>query len=403
MRILFVHQNFPGQFKHLAPALARSGATVKAITRRQDGQAEHVDIVSYQAKKGSTPNVHHLSRDFEAKTIRGEACAKAAQALRDAGFVPDVIYAHPGWGDALFLKDVFPDSKLVGYFEFFYRASGLDLGFDPEFPISEEDAWRVRMKNATNLLTLDACDAGISPTQWQKSTYPKRWHSDIEVIHEGIDTDHVRADPATWVQLGSEKFTRDDEIITYVARNLEPYRGFHVFMRALPEILARRPKARVLIVGGSAVSYGKPSPCGRTWKDALMSELGDCLDRERVFFLDAVPYASFLRVLQVSSVHIYLTYPFVLSWSLLEAMAAECAVVASRGGPVEEVINNGENGLLVDFFDRDALVASVCSALDNRNIRRQWGEAARKTIVNRFDLARACLPKQIDFITKIVS
>lgn len=401
MRVLFVHQNFPGQFKYLAPALARSGFTVKALSLRAGVQVEGVDIHTYSLQSSSTPQIHRLARDFESKVIRGEACARAANAIRQSGFIPDVIYAHSGWGEALFLKEVFPESKLIGYFEFFYRAKGQDLGFDPEFPVSAETSWRVSTKNAANLLTLEACDLGITPTQWQRQTYPLPWQSQIEVLHEGVDTDRVRPSLGARVKLGSETFSREDEIITFVARNLEPYRGFHTFMRALPVILEQRPNARVLIVGGCQPGYGDPSSCGRSWQEVMLDEVGDSLDHSRVFFLGAVAYDAFVRVLQVSSVHVYLTYPFVLSWSLLEAMAAECAILASRTGPVEEVIVDGENGVLVDFFDPVNLANRVNELLVHRSERQRLGAAARQTVLDRFDLHHQCLPSQIELIQRL--
>jgi len=252
MNILFVHQNFPGQFKHLAPALARQGHRVVAMTMRQvePGNWQGVRLLPYAAGRGSTPGIHPWVQDFETKAIRGEACLRAALGLRQEGFVPDVIVAHPGWGESLFLKEVWPGARLGLYCEFFYRQQGADTGFDPEFPVADAlaDACRLRLKNLNNLLHFEQADAGLSPTEWQASTFPQPFRSRISVVHDGIDTEAVAPRPDVRLSLGSGlDLSRADEVITFVNRQLEPYRGYHVFMRALPEILRRRPRARVLI------------------------------------------------------------------------------------------------------------------------------------------------------------
>ncbi|HZW13185.1 MAG TPA: glycosyl transferase family 1, partial [Noviherbaspirillum sp.] len=267
MKILFIHQNFPGQFKFLAPALAKQGHEVVAMTMQQVKAAEWqgVKLVPYSASRGTTPNVHPWVSDFETKTIRGDACFRAALKLKEKGFTPDVIISHPGWGESLFLKDVWPQAKLGIYCEFFYHTSGADVGFDPEFPAKDEgDACRLRLKNINNLLHFEVADAGISPTLWQASTFPEPFRGRITVVHDGIDTDVVKPNPGVSLKLnGNVALTRQDEVITFVNRNLEPYRGYHIFMRALPELLTRRPNARVLIVGGDDVSYGARPEGGR--------------------------------------------------------------------------------------------------------------------------------------------
>jgi glycosyltransferase involved in cell wall biosynthesis len=189
-----------------------------------------------------------------------------------------------------------------------------------------------------------------------------------------------------------------DEVVTYVARNLEPYRGFHVFMRALPGLLRARPRARVLIVGGDQVSYGSKPADGETWRARMLAEVGGQIDAGRVHFLGRLPYESYLRLLQVSAVHAYLTYPFVLSWSMLEAMAAGCMVVGSRTAPVEEVIKHGENGWLVDFFDHRQLAEALAGALEERSRLDGIRQAARRTVVERFDLTTVCLPRQLEIL-----
>jgi glycosyltransferase involved in cell wall biosynthesis len=257
-----------------------------------------------------------------------------------------VIYAHTGWGESLFLKEVWPQAKLLGYFEFYYHPQGADCGFDPEFSsVFLQDAMRIRAKNASQLLALEQADLGVSPTQWQWSTFPSVYQDRISVIHDGIDTVRVRPDAAVKMQFARDNLTLTvrDEVITFVSRNLEPCRGYHRFVRSLPEIMVRRPKAHVLIVGGDGVSYSAPPAEGLSYRQIFLEEVKEQVDWNRVHFLGKIPYADFLCVLQLSSVHVYLTYPFVLSWSMLEAMAAQALVVGSATAPVTEVIRHGDS------------------------------------------------------------
>ncbi|MFN7085204.1 MAG: glycosyltransferase family 4 protein [Burkholderiales bacterium] len=405
MNILFVHQNFPGQFKHLAPALAQRGHEVVAMTMQKVNTSEWqgVKLVPYTASRGTTPNVHPWVSDFETKTIRGEACFRAALKMKESGFDPDVIIAHHGWGESLFLKDVWPAARLGIYCEFFYQAHGADVGFDPEFPASDAgEVCRLRLKNLNNLLHFEVADAGISPTHWQASTFPERFRSRITVVHDGIDTHAIRPGPAVSLTLnGKLVLTKQDEVITFVNRNLEPYRGYHIFMRALPEILKRRPRARVLIVGGDDVSYGARHENGQKWKDIFAAEVRPQIadaDWARAHFLGNIPYQHFIPLLQLSTVHVYLTYPFVLSWSLLEAMSAGCAIVASDTQPLREAIRHDETGRLVDFFDVAGLANEVCALLDDPAARQRLGANARAFAQANYDLKKVCLPKQLKWV-----
>ena len=405
MNILFVHQNFPGQFKFLAPALAQQGHTVVAMTMQKSSgtQWQGVKLVCYGASRGTTPNVHPWVADFETKTIRGEACFKAALQMKEAGFEPDVIIAHHGWGESLFIKDVWPKAKLAIYCEFFYHPEGADVGFDLEFPPKDiGDVCRLRLKNLNNLLHFEVADAGISPTHWQASTFPEPFRSKITVVHDGIDT--VSVEPNTNVSLTLNDnlvLTKQDEVITFVNRNLEPYRGYHIFMRALPEILKRSPKARVLIVGADDVSYGARPENGQKWKDIFAKEVRPLIsdsDWSRVHFLGNVPYTAFIPLLQLSSVHVYLTYPFVLSWSLLEAMSVGCAILASDTQPLHEAIKHNETGRLVNFFDVQKLASEVCALLDDPEERVRLGANARAFAQTNYDLQTVCLPRQLAWV-----
>jgi glycosyltransferase involved in cell wall biosynthesis len=407
MRILFIHQNFPGQYKHLAPALAaRPGNEVVALAMNDNPSPPGVRSLRYKVAATSATAIHPWASDFETKVIRGEAVARACRQLKDKGFVPDIICGHHGWGEILFVKDVFPDAPLLAFIEFFYQAHGSDHDFDPEYASGDwQSACRIRAKNAAHLMSLEACDWAVTPTEWQRSTIPATYQAKVSVIHDGIDTGIVRADPAVSIALKSAgvTLTARDDVITFVNRNLEPYRGFHVFMRALPEIQRRRPNAWVLIVGGEDVSYGARLPDGQTYRQKAMAEVGASLNMERVRFLGRVPYADFVRLLQISGVHVYLTYPFVLSWSMLEAMAAECLVVGSATPPVEEVIRDGDNGLLVDFFSKTGLADAIDRVLDHPDRMRALRMRARQTVIDGYDLKSVCLPRQLALVDDVAA
>jgi len=405
MKILFIHQNFPGQFKYLAPALVQQGHTVLGMTMQKTDAKDWqgVQLYRYAANRGTTPNVHPWISDFETKAIRAEACFRAALKLKADGFTPDVIVAHHGWGESLFLKDVWPNAKLAIYCEFYYHPHGADVGFDPEFPATDEgEVCRLRLKNLNNLLHFEVASAGISPTHWQASTFPEPFRSKITVVHDGIDTASLAPNPNVSLTLnGNLVLTKRDEVITFVNRNLEPYRGYHIFMRALPEILKRRPKARVMIVGADDVSYGARPANGQKWKDIFAKEVRPLIndaDWSRVHFLGHVPYTVFIPLLQLSSVHVYLTYPFVLSWSLLEAMSVGCAIVASDTQPLHEAIKHNETGRLVDFFDVPKLVDEVCGLLDDPDNRARLGANARAFAQANYDLQTVCLPRQLEWV-----
>ncbi|WP_027852949.1 glycosyltransferase [Marinobacterium litorale] len=409
MKILFIHQNFPGQFKHLAPALVSQGHQVVAMSMKKSppSQWNGVTIVPFSAQRGSTPGVHPWLVDFETKVVRAEACYRAAKALKAQGFVPDIIIAHPGWGESLFLKEVWPQARLGVYCEFFYRQEGADVGFDPEFARDfEDDGCRLRLKNLNSLLHFETADGGISPTHWQASTFPEPFRSQISVIHDGIDTNVLVPNEGAALKMQTSTgatfvLDRSSEVVTFVNRNLEPYRGFHIFMRALPELLKKRPKARVVIVGGEGVSYGAAPKDAKSWKEKFVNEVRPQIpdsDWSRVHFVGNLAYNHFINLLQLSRVHVYLTYPFVLSWSLLEAMSAGCAIVASDTQPLKEAIHPNETGRLVNFFDGAALVEQVVDLLDDDSERTRLGNQARAFACDTYDLNTRCLPAQLEWV-----
>ena len=401
MKILFVHQNFPGQFLHLAPELARRGHECLALTDITNRRDAPIPVLRYRHDAPPPdPQATRLGRNYTQMSDRGVTVARAARQLREQrGYVPDVIFGHSGWGETLFLKEVWPEAKLLIYAEFYYRGQGQDVGFDPEFSQGGLDAAMIAQGRAAHLgQALLHADAGLSPTEWQASTYPAGLRRMIEVIHDGVDTEALAPDPQARFALPDGRVLRaGDEVLTFVNRNLEPYRGYHAFLRALPGVLAARPEAQVVLVGGDGVSYGPPPKEG-TWKQKYLDELGGQLDPGRVHFVGRVPYERFKALMQISRAHAYLTYPFVLSWSMLEAMAAGALVVGSRTAPVEELIRHGENGLLVDFFDVEGWVATLTEALAEPARFAPLRAAARETVQRGYDLRGVCLPRLVAFV-----
>lgn len=407
MKVLFIHQNFPGQYRHIASALADNPEnTVVAIGEANNiGRLGHPGIteIGYKRPKGASAETHHYLRTTEAGVRRGQQIVRVADQLQNQGFQPDIICCHPAWGEGLFLRDVWPDTPLLYFFEFFYRATGLDTNFDPEFPASRDSTFKTRIRNTIHLQSLHQADHGVTPTHWQHSALPEEYQDKVSVIFDGIDTNTVKADPTARLEINEQvSLTADDEVITFVNRNLEPYRGYHQFMRSLPELMANRPNAHVVVVGGDHVSYGPAPPPGKTYKQMFLAEVADQIDQARLHFLGKVSYEKFLQVLQVSSVHVYLTYPFVLSWSLLEAMSAECAIVASATPPVTEVINHEQTGLLFDFFDRQGLISQVCRVLEHPDRMVDMRREARRQVVSQYDLNDVCLPQQLALIHQVI-
>lgn len=403
MRILFVHQNFPGQFKHLAPALRARGHDALAISANPNAHLFNFPTARY----AWTPPVidrkalKHAAV-FSEMTQRAEVVAAAAVELRDKhGFKPDVVFGTPGWGETLFLKEVFPDARHLLYGEFFYRTKGHLLGFDPEFSKASLAA-RVALTadHAYLLLALNQVERILAPTRWQAQSFPDYVQDRITVVHDGVDTGSIVPDRNAVARLpdGGPEFRAGDELLTFINRNLEPHRGFHIFMRALPEVLAARPNAHVVIIGGDETSYAGRAPGGMTWKEFMLAEVGGRLDLSRVHFTGKVPYPLFLDLMRVARVHAYLTYPFVLSWSMLEAMSAGAYVIGSKTPPVEEVIQDGVNGRLVDFFDVAAWRDALIDGLAHPERADAMRVAARRTIVEGYDLKTVCLPKLIEFV-----
>lgn len=408
MKIIFIHQNFPGQFKHLAPALAAGGDEVIALGINRPAYATAgVRVILHRPQAANAEAFKEAPIDVQetlAKTTRGHSVARCLSRLKEQGFVPDVIVAHSGWGEAYFIKDVFPGVPLIVYAEYFYGTEGGDAYFDPEFTRSSlEGLERLRLKNTHLLHALVAADQGLSPTRFQRDRHPQLLRQKISVIHDGIDSERLKPNPGARVHLkrAGLDLGSTDEVVTFVARELEPYRGYHIFMRALPELLVLRPRLQVVVVGGHGVSYGAAPPAGTTWKDVFFNEVADRIDRKRVHFVGRLPHEVLTQLMQVAAVHLYLTYPFVLSWSLMEAMSIGCLIVASRTAPVEELIEHGRTGLLVDFFDAHQIALTVADALQRRAELIPLRRAARQHIVQEYDLKTRCLPAQVELLRRV--
>lgn len=403
MKILFLHPNFPAQFRHLATVLGKDKQnTVVYATNRPEGSIPGVNKVVYEKSRTARPETHHYVRPLENAVLEAQGVYRVAQKLKDQGFYPDVVYGHSGWGPTLFMKDIFPRATLLCYFEWYYNAYGSDASFDPSDPINADDEARIRTKNAPILLDLASCDRGLSPTAWQRSQFPSEFQSKIKVHHDGIDTDYFK--PILEAKLKLPRINLDlteaKEIVTYVARGMEPYRGFPQLIEAISLLQKQRPQCHFVIVGKDRVAYGKNLPDGKTYKTAMLERFP--LDLSRVHFTGLLPYGEYLQVLQASSAHIYLTRPFVLSWSMLEALSTGCLIVASDTAPVKEVIEDNVNGLLVDFFDPQQVCDRVIEALEHPAKMASIRAKARETILPKYDLGKL-LPQHLQWVKDAVN
>lgn len=408
MRLLFIHQNFPGQYRHLvAHFAAKKQYEIVCVGDSQNllrwNGIQGVRIHGYTTQE-KREGGHPYALGFENAIRRGQAVAITCTEIQKSGFVPDVIFVHSGWGEALYLKDVFPSAKIVMYCEFYYNAEGGDFDFVKEKQATLDERFFLRTRNATQCLSFMQADVGISPTAWQKKQYPDVISQKITVIHEGIDTDRFKSDPKATVSLEQSglSFRPGDKTVTFINRNLEPYRGFHTFMQMLPLVQKRHPDAHIFIVGADGDGYGKAAPKGTTYRKMYLNEIKDKADLRKIHFLGNVPHDILRQLYQVSTAHVYLTYPFVLSWSMLEAMSSQCLLVGSRTAPVEEVITDGANGMLVDFFSPEQVAEAVCKVLDKPENFADLKAAARQTIIQNYDLRTVCLPRYEQLIASLV-
>ncbi len=406
MHVLFVHPNFPGQFRRLAAALNKEpGVHIHTLgdeSRMPAFALPGANRLSYPEPEPAGEATHSYIQGFEAGVRRGQKVVLALLAHKLRGFDPDVIYVHTGWGDALYLKDIFPNAKIIGLFEYYYHPRGADVGFDPEFPLTFDDIFRVRTMNTLQHYALEACDIRLTATEWQKSRYPAAYRHQLECLHEGVDTDRIRPDAAATFTLANGVVVKaGDEVLTFVSRSLEPCRGFHCLMRALPGIMRNRPHCQIVIVGQDEPHYSPAPKEAETWRAQYVNELKGRIDSSRLHFTGTLAFDDYLKVLQVSRVHVYLTYPFILSWSMLEAMSAGCLVLGSDTPPVQEVITDGYNGILFPFFDTDALVNMATDALAQPHNYHSVRETARITMQTRYDFNSVIYPQHLALLSRL--
>lgn len=382
MKFLFIHQNFPGQFLHLVRHLvAMREHEIVFITEANANAIEGVRKVPYMKPRPASGDTHIAARELDVAVRRAEIVGRTANSLKELGFTPDIIIGHQGWGEMLNLPDVYPGVPTLGYMEFYYQADGADVVFDPEFPIDPADFPRIRAKNAINHIALNLTGHGVTPTRWQLSTYPDWAQKRIELMWEGVNLDLCSPDEKARhasLKIGDMTIRRTDTLVTYVSRDLEPYRGVHTMIRALPAMLRARKNLKVVMVGGDGVSYGAPAPNGGIWREVFLKEVGDQIDVSRIVFPGRIEYATYLAMLRRSDVHVYLTYPFVASWSLREALASGCAIVGSDTEPVREFITHGRNGLLTSFFDPQGLADAVLKVVEDKRLDQKLRTGARR-------------------------
>ena len=401
MHIVFVHRDGPGQFVHLARRLIADGWTVTLICEKLDRPVPGLRVLRYGGEAASTLRPDPAAgRPSVPYVAAGRKVAEILEKLSRHGRRPDLVMGHIAWGGMLFVKDVLPDVPAIGFCEYYFQPKGGDIGFAPSETRTLQQRQTLRLRNTVQLASLEQLDAGISPTAWQKSRYPAEFRSKIIVQHEGIDTARARPDAMASFRLPDGRLiSAGDPVVTFAARDLEPYRGFPQFMQAAARVLQHVPEARFVVAGGDGVSYGHGPAEGETWRDRLLSETG--LSPERIHFLGQVPHRDLLRLFQVSAAHVYLTYPFVLSWSFLEAMACEAPIIASNTAPVQEVIRHGVNGKLVDFWDTGAIADEISAALRDPASRHAMRRQARQTVVSRYDLS-GCVLRQQSLLRKIL-
>jgi len=378
MQILFLHDNFPAQFGYIGAFLAEKGWDVWFGTQREGARHNAIKVFNYKPHRGLTKEIHPYAANFERACLTGQGVARAAIALAKKGLRPDIVVAHSGWGPGIFAKDIWPDCKYVGYFEWYYRRNAPDTEFRDEGDRGIDQQLRTRSRNAAIMMDLAACDVGLYPTEFQKAQFPACFQDKIQVMHDGIDCNTYCPDRGSRLKLFNLDLSHVDELVTYVARGMEPYRGFPEFMRALEKLQQMRPNVHAVIVGEDRVAYGKPLPEGESYKKQMLAELS--LDMSRVHFTGLLSRGDYLKVLQASSLHAYMTVPFVLSWSMMEAMSAGCAILASDTEPVREMLMDRVHGETVDTRNINAVAQKMNALLDDEALRHSYGDAARRAM-----------------------
>jgi glycosyltransferase involved in cell wall biosynthesis len=404
LRVLLLHPNFPGQFRQLAPALKAAGHDVVGVGARAQPWAE--TGVAYRCCGGDPhTDLRHGNPEMRltAQLAHGRRVAGILSRLAAEGWCPDVVLVHPFWGDVLFLDDVFPGVPLLALLEIDFQGLALDR-FDPEFGYTAAGDFgaNLALRQWADQMAIRRMQQGVTATGFQRSTFPRWQQARIEVIHEGVDLRRCRPDPLARFSLASGLTLKvGDPVVSFGSRSLEPLRGLASFMRCLPLLLQRHSSLQVVVVGQDGHSYGPPPPAGAaSWKELLQRELGDRVDWRRVHFTGHLAYEHLLRLFQITQAHVYLTYPYVLSWSLLEAMACGATVVGSATAPVQEVIEHGANGWLVPFFEPEALADQLLAVLADPCQQQPIRLAARQTVAQRFEMT-ACTARMTELLRQV--
>ncbi len=389
MKYLFVHQNFPGQYLHILQHLTTDPSNeIVFMSEPSSRSMDGVRRLLYTFPRPDQEAIHPVARDLDYAGRRAELVSNMAANLKRLGFVPDIIIGHHGWGELLDLVDIWPGVPLLGYFEFYYHTDGADVVYDPEFVMAPDRFPRVRAMNAINLLALNLGQHGQTPTRFQRDTYPEWARPSIRMIREGAQLDVCKPDPAARkrrFEIGDFKVAPGEKLLTYVARNLEPYRGYHTMMRALPQLMRDRPDLKVVMIGGDDVSYGARL-ANDTWRNVFLREVESRIDMNRLCMPGQIAYDKYLELLKRSDTHVYLTYPFVASWSLREALAMGCAIVASDVESVTEFITHDDNGLLVPGLDPGTLADTVLKVLADTKLNKRLRVSARRYAETHLDM-----------------
>ncbi|MBY0587869.1 glycosyltransferase [bacterium] len=401
MHVLFVHQNFPAQFGHIASYLVRNhGFECTFVSERPPGNEGGIRRLQYKLHGGATKSTHYCSRSFENFIWHSHGVYETMKANPDVR--PDLIVGHSGFGSTLFLADLY-QCPIVNYFEYYYRSTQSDMDFRKEFPTTELDRLRVRGRNAMLLSDLENCDAGYSPTRWQRSLFPATYRDKIETIFDGIDTTlwKPRREGETLETLGGQTLPKGKKIVTYVSRGFESMRGFDIFMKIAKRIYQDRSDVHFVCVGSDRVCYGGDNRHiqASSFREHVLSQ--DSYDLSRFLFTGMLPTRDLAMLLAHSDLHIYLTVPFVLSWSLMDSLASGCTVLASATPPVQEMIEPGVNGLLADFYDVDSFVRQAHEVLNDPASYRSLGQRGVEMVERDYSLTQV-LPRMLGLYDRVI-
>ncbi len=401
MHIVFVHQNFPAQFGHIADYLSRrKGFRCTFVTNKQQRNGGAIELIRYETKGSATQKNHYCSRTFENSTWHAHAVYEALKARPDVR--PDLVVGHSGFGSTLFLRELYPEVPIINYFEYFYRPRNSDIDFRPDFPSNELNRLRSMSRNAMLLLDLENCQLGYSPTRWQQSLLPSSFRAKVRVIFDGIDVNLWKPMPGLPRTIGNVELPAGSEIVTYATRGMESIRGFDIFMKFAKQLCEQRKEVVILIAGEDRVCYGGDQTVTgpRSFKEWVLSQ--DDYDLSRIRFLGLLPPQELAKLFNLTDLHVYLTVPFVLSWSLMNALACGATVLASATAPVKEMVRHEVNGLLVDFFDVEGMTELANRVLDDPAAYRPLGVAAAASIRERYSMD-VTLPQMLSLYEEAVS